>query len=170
MNAQETVRQQLQFWHGTLEQMLSECGPEHLTKNIPGSTANSIAATYVHAVLSEDGMVHGMFQGKPTLFETGGWAEKTGVAPQNGPMQTAEWARSVTLTPAFREYAQAVYGASDAFLANLTDADLERKVQGPIGETTLGWAVALLLGTHTTEHAGEIAAMKGVLGLKGLPF
>jgi len=30
--------------------------------------------------------------------------------------------------------------------------------------------VISILGTHLTGHAGEIAALKGVQGMKGLPF
>ena len=62
------------------------------------------------------------------------------------------------------------YAATDAYLAGLPDADLERKVQGPAGDTTVGWMIAVVLGTHFPQHVGEIAALKGVHGLKGLPF
>ena len=73
--------------------------------------------------------------------------------------------------PAFREYAKAVYGATDAYIAALSDADLERKVHtGFIGEQTVAFVVSNILGWHVAEHNGEIAALKGVQGLKGLPF
>ena len=56
------------------------------------------------------------------------------------------------------------------YLANLPDSELERKVQGVLGEYTLGWGIAILLCQHAAQHSGEIAALKGVQGLKGLPF
>ena len=148
-----------------------ECGDGALHKSLSAQT-NTIAATYAHAVIAEDIIVHAMLQGGAPLYQSGGWEAKTGVAfPGVPPALTPEWANAVTLNLAtFQEYAKAVYGATDAYLASLSDADTERKTQGPMGETTVGWMVAVLLATHYPGHAGEIAALKGVQGMKGLPF
>jgi hypothetical protein len=73
--------------------------------------------------------------------------------------------------PSFREYAKAVYAATDAYVAGLGPADLERKVDtGFVGEQTVGFVVGNILVWHVAEHNGEIAALKGAQGLKGLPF
>ena len=151
---------------------VAECTPEQVNRNIDGATITSIASVYAHTVFAEDFIVHMMLQGKPPIYEAQGWSKKLNVAPSGAPPSiNPEWAKAIKMdVPSFQQYAKEVYAASDAYVASLPDAELERKVQGPVGETTLGWAIALLLGTHTTEHAGEIAAMKGVLGLKGLPF
>jgi hypothetical protein len=172
MNLQEGVRQQLGFWHGTLDSMMAECGGDVLHKAVPGSTTSNIAVIYAHTVIAEDAIVHGMLQGTSPLFESGGWAAKTGVpSPGVPPMQTPEWAAGVKMNlGVFQEYAKAVYTATDAYVGGLSDAELDRKVQGPIGETTVGWMVAALMATHFPQHAGEIAALKGVHGMKGLPF
>ena len=172
MNVQQAIREQLEFWRGTLDQMVSECSAEVLHKTIPGSTTNTIAATYVHAIISEDVIVHAMLQGKASLYQSGGWEAKTGVAfPGVPPAMSPEWAGALKLNLApFQEYAKVVYAATDAYLAGLPDAELERMTQGPAGETTVGWMVAAILGTHFPSHVGEIAALKGVHGLKGLPF
>mgnify|MGYP001567826195 CR=1 FL=1 len=101
-----------------------------------------------------------------------GWEAKTGVSA-SGPQPSInhEWAKTVKMDyPKFQEYANAVFANTDSYLANLSDADLEKKIQTPIGEQTIGWAVTTLLGTHAPQHIGEIAALKGVQGLKGLPF
>ncbi|MEX2246042.1 MAG: DinB family protein [Dehalococcoidia bacterium] len=171
MNAQEAVRTQLGFWHGTLDGMMSDCGPI-LHKTLDGSTANSIAATYAHTVIAEDVILHAMLQGKTPLFQSDGWEAKTGVAfPGVSPAMTPEWAAGIKMNlPEFQKYAKAVYAATDAYLGGLSDADVDRKMAGPIGEQTVGWYIATLLGTHVPQHAGEVAAIKGVLGLKGLPF
>jgi hypothetical protein len=170
MNAQETVRQQLGFWHGILDTMLNDVG-EKLNARLPGSTCDSIGSIYAHMVFAEDGIVNGMFQGKPLLYIANGWEAKTGVQHPGGPMQTPDWASKVHMDlPKFQEYAKAVYAQTDAYLANLADSELERKVQGPVGETTIGWFLSTILATHFPGHAGEIAALKGVQGMKGLPF
>jgi hypothetical protein len=171
MNLQDTVRQQLGFWHGTIEQIMSDCDDAMLHKTTPSAKIGSAASIYAHAVISEDAIVHGMLQGKPPIFAQG-WEAKTGVAdPGMPPMQTPEWSAKVKMKlKPFQEYAQLVYAATDAYIAALPDAELDRKLQAPFGETNVAFIVATLLGTHLPGHAGEIAALKGVSGLKGLPF
>ena len=171
MKVQDTVRTQLDFWHGTMEQMLSETG-DILHKSIDGSTTHSIAATYAHAVIAEDVIANTFLQGKAPLYQAGGWEAKLGIAfPGIPPALTPEWASSVKMDlPKFQEYAKAVYAATDAYLAAVADSELDRTTQGPFGETTIGWMVSALLATHPVGHAGEGAALKGVHGLQGLPF
>jgi hypothetical protein len=169
MNVPEAVREQLRFWHGTLDQMLAECTDDVLERT--QGTNNTIAVTWVHAVFAEDGIVQGMLQGKPPLLVSEGWDKKTGVPLANPPRVSPEWIAQIKLDRhAFTEYSKAVYAATDAYLGALSPDDLGKKMQSPFGEQTLGFLVAVLLGTHFPGHAGEIAAMKGMHGLKGLPF
>ena len=171
MNVQSAVQLQLNFWHPVLDGMVSECDSEVLGKDLPGATVTSIGSVYAHIVLSEDSIISGMCQSKPTVYETGGWKGKLNVPFEGSPALSPDWAKGLKLDLApFREYAKAVYGATDAYLAALPDAELERKVQTPIGEQTIGWVLVALLATHLPQHSGEIAALKGVQGLKGLPF
>lgn len=172
MSAQSAVRQQLAFWHGALGPIMSDCGPEALHKSLPGATITSIASIYAHLVFAEDVITNAMLLGKPPIYQTDGWEAKTGV-PFAGmpPSITPEWAQGLQMNlPAFQEYEKEVSGAVDAYLAGLSDADLARKVSGPFGEQTVEWVIVNLLGTHAPQHAGEIAALKGVQGMKGLPF
>ncbi|MDZ4278451.1 MAG: hypothetical protein U1B78_04870, partial [Dehalococcoidia bacterium] len=111
-------------------------------------------------VFGEDAFVQSRFQGRPTIYESGGM-----------PGITPEWAQALKMDlSTFQEYAEAVFAATDSYLANLPNSELERKVQGVLGEYTLGWGLAILLVQHEAEHSGEIAALKGVQGLKGLPY
>jgi hypothetical protein len=172
MNVQNAVAQQLGFWHGIMGGVIGECGPEALNKQVQGATITSIASVYAHAVMAEDGIVNGMLQGKPMMFATDGWEAKTGVKlPGESAAVNVDWAHSMKMDfPKFQEYAKAVFANTDAYLKGLPDADLQKKVQTPIGEQTVEWGIVTLLGTHFPQHAGEIAALKGVQGLKGLPF
>lgn len=141
----------------------------------PAGTAHNVAATYAHVVLGEDAVVNGALQGKAPLFATS-WAGRRGLSAMP-PQETAEgidwsnWARTVRVDlPALRQYAQAVYGATDAYLAGLKPEDLDRQVDGPIGRQSvqgLFYAVVIL---NANLHCGEIAAVKGLQGLKGYPF
>jgi uncharacterized damage-inducible protein DinB len=170
MNAQQAVRQQLGFWHGALGGIMGDCG-DTLNKPVSGATINSIAAVYAHMVWAEDAIVNGMLQGKPSMYETDGWEAKTGVKHPGSPPSMADWGKTVQMDYAkFKAYSDAVFANTDSYLANVSDAELEQKTQTPIGEQTKGWVVVTLLGTHAPQHTGEIAALKGVHGLKGLPF
>lgn len=170
MNAQEAVRQQLAFWHGISNQVLGDCAGA-LNQRIENAKVGSIASIYAHAVFAEDSIVNGAFQGKPLLYQAEGWEQKTGVPYPGGPLQNEDWAASVKMDlGTFQEYAKAVFAQTDAYLGALPDAELDRKIQGPIGETTIGWFAVNILGTHFPQHIGEIAALKGIHGLKGLPF
>ncbi len=75
--------------------------------------------------------------------------------------------------PTFRLYAQAVYAASDSYLAGCTAGELGRQFDLSafgLGAQSLNWALYNLVIGHAVSHAGEIAAVKGVQGLKGHPF
>jgi hypothetical protein len=172
MRAQALLQQQLAGYHDLLEQTIADCQQETLDKNLPGATITSVGSIYAHTVFSEDEIVHGMLQGKPGLYRAQNWASRTGVEPPSTPEFKPEWARTVRMNlPAFREYAKAVYGATDAYIATLSDADLERTIQtGFMGDQTIAFIVSNVLAWHVAEHNGEIAALKGVEGLTGLPF
>lgn len=172
MNVQSAVRQQLAFWHGTLDNMLADCNQEALHKKLPGSTADSIAAIYAHIVFAEDVIPNVILRGQQPLYQTDGWEAKTGLPfPGLPPSLAGDWAKNIKMDlPKFQEYGKAVAASLDEYLANLPDSELERKVKGPFGEGRVDWVIATILGTHLPGHAGEIAALKGVQGMKGLPF
>ena len=47
---------------------------------------------------------------------------------------------------------------------------MEKEINGPAGKQPLITILANVGVTHGAGHWGEIAALKGVQGLKGLPF
>lgn len=154
-----------------LEAVVGDCDDATLHHTAEGAAIGSIAAIYLHTVFDEDVMIQGLLQGAPTLFQSGGWAGRLG-AVINEPVQTLEWARTVRLSDleAAREYARAVYAATDAYLARLSAADLDREVavfgqQRPRGDVLTG-----ILLWHAISHQGEMSALKGMQGKKGLPF
>ena len=172
MTMQAMLRQQLSGYHDILEQTIADCQPETLDNNLPGATITSVGSIYAHTVFSEDNILHGMLQGKASIYRSQDWAARIGVDMPDPGEFTPEWARTVRMNlPAFREYARLVYAATEAYIAGLSTADLDRKVQtGFVGEQTVAFVVSNILGWHVAEHTGEIAALKGVLGRKGLPF
>ncbi len=122
-------------------------------------------------VFTEDRIINGMLQSVPMRYTADGWAERLGCDAPAEPTNIGDWSHTFMLDyAAFKPYADAVFAGTDAYIACVPNEDLDRAVQSPIGEHTVGWALTTLLATHTPAHLGEIAALKGVHGLKGLPF
>jgi hypothetical protein len=172
MTPQSLLRQQLAGYHDILEQTIADCTQETLDRNLPNATITNVGSIYAHILFSEDGIVHGMLQKRPLAYQAQHWASRLNVSMPASPMFDPAWGRAVRMhLPSFREYAKAVYAATDAYVAGLGPADLERKVDtGFVGEQTVGFVVGNILVWHVAEHNGEIAALKGAQGLKGLPF
>jgi hypothetical protein len=137
---------------------------------LPSGTLNPIKSIYLHTLAGEDMFFQKVIRGGQTLWSTGGWDARVGVAqPPAGPRGWDE-ARNTSLALAsVREYAEAVCGATDEYMAGLTDDELDREVT--LFGRTVSVAVALaLFASHTAGHAGEIAAIKGMQGMQGLPY
>jgi len=96
--------------------------------------------------------------------------------PSPGPewVNYATWTRRVQIElGALRQYAQAVAAETDAWIAGLSDADLDRPVDlsaAGLGQHTLGTAIGLLIANHLGTETGEISALKGIQGARGYPF
>jgi DinB superfamily len=171
------LRQQLQTAHQFMEGTMADVTPEQAQWSPPG-VANPLGASYVHAVTSEDMLVGGMLKHAAPLFAST-WAGKSGVnepMPMPGPEweNYGPWARRVQVDlAAAREYAQAVYSASDAYLAALTPEDLDKQVDmsgAGMGQVNMGWILSNLVIGHTHDLMGEISCLKGLQGVRGYPF
>ena len=167
MDAISLLRLQLRAAHTWCENTLGEDQPA--LHEIPAGKANPAAVAYAHVVASEDGTVGGWLAGG-TPLAAGAWAGKTGI---NEPMPMGpeyfDWTRKVDVDlPQIRAYAQAVYEASDAYLAGLSAADLDRTMDIPgAGTQTLAWVLSQWVIGHVHDETGEISAIKGVNGLTG---
>jgi len=64
-----------------------------------------------------------------------------------------------------------VFAETDAYISSLTDEEMNREIETSfLGRQTVGQFLNGLTLHHMGLHTGEIATMKGVQGLKGLPF
>lgn len=180
MDAVPFMRGQLKDAHEFLEGTMQDVSGEQAHWSPPGK-ANPLGATYSHLVISEDAIINAILKGGAPLFATA-WAGKAGLSelpPLPGPGVTGlpawdQWARKVQVDlSALRQYAQAVYAASDEYLASLADDALSRPVDLSaigLGQQTVGWMLSNTVVGHVSEHCGEVACLKGLQGAKGYPL
>lgn len=168
MSAVDFMVQTLEFVHRGFRG-----APEGLSDDqlhfVPEGQSHSIAWCMWHGGRIEDLFFQQIFQGKPSEWETGGWAAKTGLPEKGfGTNQPAEEAKHVRITSldAFRGYQSRVAELAGAYLAGVRDADLEREVK--LGERveTLGQSINLHLVIHLNGHRGEINLLRGMMGFE----
>lgn len=166
---------QMKAAHTALEQTMDDVTNE-VAQFMPPGKANPIAGTYAHIVFSEDMFLHQFLKKTQPLCETT-FKDTTGasqIQPTDWEKAYPQWLKDVKLDVAkFREYAKAVFAASEAYVESLTDADLEKDVDMSafgMGSRKLYDFIANLITGHTYSIMGEIAALKGIQNLKGYPF
>jgi hypothetical protein len=142
----------------------------------PEGTANPIAGTYAHLVFSEDFFIHMLIQGKAPLMETE-FKDKTGaseIQPSEWENAYPKWLREVKVDlNKFKKYQEAVFSASEQYVASIEDKDLEKEIDMNafgMGGKKLSSVLAGMVNGHVTSIMGEIAVLKGIQGLKGYPF
>ena len=174
MKAASVLREQLQTSHELLDTTLADVTADQLHWSPPG-VANPLGASYAHILMSEDIIINGLLR-KQAPLAMGSWAGKLGVSEPHPALgqDWNEWARKVKIDlAALKQYGQAVFAASDEYIASLGDADLEQKADLSgfgLGERTFAWVLANFAVSHVGEHCGEISCLKGLQGAKGYPF
>jgi DinB superfamily len=167
MDIFEYIKRQMAGVRRMVDMTMKDMTPELFNWATPG-TANTISATFIHFMSVEDNFIQAVIQGKPRVWDSGGWSEKTGV--QKTPSIGENWDefkhRQVAIQPLL-DYKTAVWAATDAYLATLTEEELDRKVKFAGGERTVA-DMLLMSMSQSLSHNGEIAALKGVQGAKGL--
>jgi uncharacterized damage-inducible protein DinB len=138
--------------------------------NAPATgVANTIGATLIHLISSEEFFTQKLLQGKPMLWDDAGWNKKVGLdIPSNGDVWTEVSKVKLSLT-SLLQYQEAVCAETEAYLNSLKPEDLDRKVD-MFGQPHPVADVLALVINHETAHLGEIAALKGIHGTKGLPY
>ena len=131
----------------------------------PDGKCNPAGKLHAHALSGADFFVTAMLQGQAPKWPE--FAAQTGL-PANA-MEI--WGSDATIKSSVMEaYASAIKDPILAYIDSLTEDDLDREVETRfMGTQTVAW-VLQLVASHTLGHAGEISAVKGIQGLKGLPM
>ena len=131
----------------------------------PGGTSNVPAKSHVHGLSSIDFFVNAIVRGGKTR-----WGELAAAhsLPEN-PLTI--WAHEGSLPyEAVEEYGKKLQTDVLDYVASLKDADLDREIDTQFfGRKSVAWLLQLSVN-HLVGHGGDIAAVKGMQGLKGLPF
>jgi len=169
MDAIEFIRQWIAAARHQIEDSIQDITVAQFNWPPPG-TASPISAVFIHLLNSEDFFFQNVIQAKPKLWETGGWAEKTGV--KNFPDYGGDWDEFKRMTLALEPvlaYQCTLYASTDSYLDKLSPDELDRKVKFAGGLHSVA-AMIIHTTSHTVCHAGEIAVLKGIQGVKGLPY
>jgi len=143
---------------------------EHQLNWVPPGTCNPISSTFIHMLSGEDFFIQTILQGHPTLWDQDGWAAKMGVKEAPSPRGGWDEIRQMKIALApVQEYARGVYDATEVYLHNLDDECLDRHVNFIGRSLTVSDMLALLVA-HIAGHSGEIAALRGSQGVKGMPY
>ena len=172
MDAVELLRQQFQLARRAFEGTLADVTTEQLNWQPPGA-ALPIVAHCGHALSGQDINVNELVKGGAPLATTN-WEGRTGFSelpPRGQPW--GEWARRVQGDlPVLREYARAVFDATEELLKSIGAADLDRMVDplvSRLGQRPVGVTLSLVIA-DALLHAGELSCLKGLRGAKGYPM
>jgi uncharacterized damage-inducible protein DinB len=164
VDALDLLRDQTANADRTLRQVFGQVTPDQAVWRMSGSTANTIGATFMHVYYSEDQIVHGA-QGAPTVFDSGGWQQRLGYDHDGVWTFTGRHDPGLLL-----QYADAVTAATADYLAGLPPEALAEEIETPRGRQPRARRLSVYLVNHKFQHTGEIAALLGCQGVKGLPF
>lgn len=165
MDALDLLRHETKKAYAWLETNVGDISHEQANWR-PAGTANSIAATYAHTVISADVDLNRHFHGRESII-AGDWGARVGL----GETFPDDWISSGDIRwEQLHQYGREVQRCVEQLVDSLTMADLERRFQmvptslsvwkGIDVYTLHGWG-------HVKMHGGEIACLKGLQGGQG---
>ena len=100
MNVIEYIQREMAGVRRMVDMTMKDMTNELFNWASPG-TANTISATFIHFMNVEDNFIQKIIQGKPSIWESGAWSEKTGV--QKPPRIGEDWSefkhRQIAIQP-----------------------------------------------------------------------
>ena len=169
MQTLEFIRSSVVAVNGMVDTAMQDLTDEVVSWQ-PGGTANTIAQLLAHLVSGQDLLVNDkLLVGGGTPLHDSGWAAKTGI-PLERPLiwQREVWRLNL---PAFDEFRREVAASALRLVDAMTEAELDREaswIRGPERPVAMLWQTIFI--NHGLGHCGEISAIKGMQGLKGLPI
>ena len=171
MSTVEFIHGGLRRLHSDYDTAIGDLTPDQMSWR---ATDSGLPVSFIlwHYVRTEDNIIQFVLQRKPTVWMTEGYDAKFGLHPtaQGTGMSLAD-AQGLRIEPKedFQKYMSQVWKATDDFLGALSDSDLAEAITvKPLGEMPKQNAIGMMCLTHGFTHLGEIAHVRGLLGLKGM--
>jgi hypothetical protein len=164
MNSLEILQKGLKQMHGNIVNSVKDLSDTQLHFN-PMGKGNSIAFLFWHYVRTEDIVMNMMIRKQKPIWNEKGWDVKLKMDPKaQGSGMTDEAARAVRIESLsdFLAYTEAVFTESEKYVATLTDADLEKEMDSPLGKRTLFNFISGINVDHGVGHIAEIEYIKGL--------
>jgi uncharacterized damage-inducible protein DinB len=169
MDIKTYIQQQMANVRRQIDAVVKDITNEQFNWPPPG-TISPISAILIHMLVGEDYFIQTVIQGKSPCWEVQEWGREIGVSTP--PAYGGNWDEFKTvkiMVAPVLAYEQAIRVATDSYLADLTVKELDRRVNFAGKELPVA-EMLMTLVVHSASHAGEIAAVKGMQGVKGLPF
>lgn len=164
MNAVTYARSQIESVFNLLNMCVDGMDEAQYNWQPPG-TSNAAAKSHVHALTAIDFFVMRGAKGGEMMWPA--FAATHGL-----PLKSPEiWAYEPAIPFApLKEFGQRIEKAALEYVSTLADEDLDVVIDTQFfGKQSLAFLLQLIT-MHTAGHAGDIAAVKGIQGIKGLPF
>jgi uncharacterized damage-inducible protein DinB len=170
MQTHAFIRSSIEAVNGMVDNAMQDLTDEIVNLH-PGGTANTIAQILAHLVTGQDLLIHDkLLAGGGTTLHDSGWAAKTGIPLERPLIWQRRDAWRLNL-PAFDDFRREVAASALRLLDSMDEAELDRQaawVRGPERPVAMLWQAIFI--NHGLGHCGEISALKGLQGLKGLPI
>ncbi len=132
--------------------------------------SNSILWLVWHMSRVEDGWINNTIAGGESVWDSGGWAERTGVTYDNsGYGQTADEVRSMPVVSVtdLIDYFDDVRAATFKVIDGMSDEDLSKNFTRGDRSVTWSWILGHVLAEEA-QHLGQIGFIRGMVrGLDG---
>jgi len=163
------IQRQFTFHYNQMDEILRDVTEEQFHW-IPPGNANPIACILIHILSAEDDIIQSIFRREPAIWEQQMCDRKIWIKVPPMPGQGWDEVRKTNLPMApILEYGGIVRAATLAYLDTLNAKELRRKVVFFGLDNTICDSLVTLI-SHNSLHVGEIAVLKGVQGIKGLPY
>ncbi len=159
------IQRGLAFAHAALRDARN--GTAEQLHFVPPNGSHSIAWCLWHTARVEDLIINGRVHSGPVLWNAA-WAERVGLPAEGfGTGMTDAEAQQIHIRDmdAFAAYQEAVWAATETFLAAADDDALDREIPSRTGTETVGEAILLHMIGHFNGHRGEINTLRGMQGL-----
>ena len=168
MDAREYLKTQIESMFYLQDSVCKDVTGDILLATPPG-TVSSIGIIWLHLVNAQDNFI-AMITGQTSLWKTGDWPGQFGL--EKAPDIGEDWAqyKDAALTvELLKKYGDAIRKHTNTVLETTRAESLDETVKFFTESDPKASVWALMVG-HTMLHCGEIAALKGVMGGKGMPF